>query len=171
MHLDTPAANCFPLVKLAPVFSPSSCRFKCAKSPSIMSVTHLNCVVPALFLQSFYSFFSTGIWTQGFTLARQALYHAGHTSFLLALVISQRRSHIFFFCPCWPGHSSPFYSSHVAGMTGVPSTPNFLLVMMGSHKLFVPGCPQTMILLISASRIAGIISISHHVWHRVLSFL
>jgi hypothetical protein len=37
---------------------------------------------------------------------------------------------------------------------------------IGSHELFAPGWPPTVILLISASQVARIISMSH--WHLAL---
>jgi hypothetical protein len=84
-------------------------------------------------------FGGTGVWTWGLTLARQTLYHLTQSPALFALIIFQIQSQIY--VQACLHNDSLIYASHIAGVTGTYHTANFLLVKMGSHKLFLLGLP------------------------------
>jgi hypothetical protein len=102
-------------------------------------------------------FFLTGVWTQNFTLTRQALYQLIHVSKPICCGYFWDK----FFCSGQPG---PWYSSFkvptIPGMK-VVSHHSQLFLKIGSHKLSCPGCPATTILLISASQVCRITGVSH----------
>jgi hypothetical protein len=115
---------------------------------------------PPSFLPLFlyYLFGSSGVWTQGLTLARQVLYCLSHAP--NPFCFSDRTLN---FCPelawtlcllhCWD------YSC----------IPHICLVCWNEVSLtwFVAPWPRTIILQISAYWVAGIIDMNHHVWHKL----
>jgi hypothetical protein len=72
----------------------------------------------AMRFQTFWCFFffcgSTVVWTQGFSLARQALYHWSHNSALFVLIVVLIGSHIFHLD--W---NPPTYASRVDEITDI----------------------------------------------------
>jgi hypothetical protein len=110
-------------------------------------------------------FDSTGLWTQGLTLARQAIYHWSHSLPPSALVI--------FFgwgigsCTVLPGAGLGWQSSYLCflcvGTSGLHHL-TWLVCWDGVPLTFCLDWPWTMILLISASPVAGIIGMHHHIW-------
>jgi hypothetical protein len=103
------------------------------------------------------NFGSTGVWTQDFALARQVLYH-----FMLEFWYI----YIYFFIFCSTGiwtqglHLEP------------PHQPFFVMGFfeIGSCELFAWGWLWTVILLISASWVAGITGVSHRHLAELWSF-
>jgi hypothetical protein len=78
-------------------------------------------------------------------LARQAFYHLSHTpsSFCFSYFLN-RVSH---YAQVSMGTDPFIYVSHIAWVTVRATTTSFLLVKMGSNRLFCPGWPQIAILL------------------------
>jgi hypothetical protein len=70
-------------------------------------------------------------------------------------------------CTSWPEPQSLYYTTRVAGMTGLDHHSQFFLVEMGAGVLgaslnFCLRWPWTTILRISASQVARITGVSHH---------
>jgi hypothetical protein len=136
--------------------------------PSSNMVGGLNFCYFYFLLNKIIRFCSTGVWTKGTELARQALYHLSRTpGFYAFWYFSNRFSHFCLGCPGpWPSYlcfPCSWDSRHV------PLLPAFLLIEMGSWELFYRGWPPTTILPISASWVVRIICVSHHT--QLLSFL
>jgi hypothetical protein len=62
------------------------------------------------------------------------LYHVGHVPSPFG--VSYLLNRVLLLCPVSLDHDPPIYVSYVAGMTGITTTPSFLLVEMGSHEHF-----------------------------------
>jgi hypothetical protein len=112
------------------------------------------------FLFCFVSLDSTGGWSQGLTLARQASFHLSHSISLFCVGYFWDRSSLW----AWAGldHGPPICPSHVAGMTGC--TTIFRCWLRWGLANFCQGWPQNMILWISVSQEARITGLSHHTW-------
>jgi hypothetical protein len=98
------------------------------------------------------------VWNKGLVLGRQTLYHLSHAShpFMIFLV----GSHIFA-----QGHPGS-RSSHLAEISDMHHHAQFI----GWDEVFFLGWPQTTIRPISASQVAGVVSMRHWTWPCSRSF-
>jgi hypothetical protein len=104
------------------------------------------------FLQLFHPLPSSGVWTQGFTLGMQVLYHLSHLQpFLLWLFWSQGFT---FYRETHGPQSLDFRLPTVAGLIVVCHHTQFFFPLW--WNLFDLGCPGTRTFLISASPAARI---------------
>jgi hypothetical protein len=104
-------------------------------------------------------FGSTGVWTQGFVLARQMTYHLGHVSnpFLFCYFLDR----VLLVCPGQPGLRSYLCFPHSCGDRHILTLPSFLLVGIGSWGLFAWSCLEPD-LPNSISQIPRSTDINHH---------
>jgi hypothetical protein len=114
--------------------------------------------IPSLFVYGyiFWGRGSNGFWTQGLTLARQAVYNLNHAPSLFALV-----NRVLDSCPGWPGPQPYLCFPHSWRDRHVLPHPVFIC-WDGLSQTLCPGWPQMEILQISASLVAMIIGVSLH---------
>jgi hypothetical protein len=101
------------------------------------------------------------VWTQGFVLTRQVLYHLNHLQSFCSGYLWDRVSLL---CLDKPGLWSSYlcFLLKLEFQCVLPHPP--FSVEMESWKLFCLGWPRSAILLISASSVAGITDMSHCTW-------
>jgi hypothetical protein len=113
---------------------------------------------------SFYFFFG-GVWTQNLGFARQVLYHFKLIQPFFALVVFQIGSCIF--CVGLAlDLDPPNYVFYLTGLTDICRHSCFV-GWNGVSLVFCQDWPQGMILLISASWVAGTIVVSFLFWDRI----
>jgi hypothetical protein len=97
-----------------PITTPISASSPC---PVPMRTSNIRFRATLIQHDLFFFFLSTGVWTQGFALARQMLYHLRHASNLFLLWLFWTEGLIF--CLGWSRlWSSYFISPDIARMTG-----------------------------------------------------
>jgi hypothetical protein len=97
---------------------------------------------------------STGVWTQGFVLVKQTLYHLTPSSSPFCFSYFSDRVSWFLPGPALD-HDLLTYAPQVAGIKVYTSMPGLFAVMgVGSHQVYL-GWPWTVILLPVASHVAG----------------
>jgi hypothetical protein len=108
----------------------------------------------------FFGFVCIGVWTQGFTLARQALFHLSHSTspFVCSGYFGNRVS---VFSQACLDLSPVSVFPPMTGMTGECRYTQLLVEMRVSWS-FCPNWPWTVILPISAFQVSRITGISHH---------
>jgi hypothetical protein len=94
-------------------------------------------VFGCLFVHLFCFVVSTGVWSQGCALARQALYHFSHSTSPFCIGYFELGSH--FICePTWTTILLFAEEECIVGMTGTHNCPQ-PFIEMRSHKLFLRG--------------------------------